>query len=89
MSMQRDGQDSGTINDSRNTSAGRGQRPWEGMACRRPNWESNGLWRFEERQANQVPREQLLQGSQRAILERICLNGAEQSEFSGEQEEKR
>ena len=79
ISTQRDGQDPGTINDSWNTSAGRGQRPWEGMACRRP----------EERQASQVPREPLKQGCQRAILEGICTIGAEQSRSPGGQEEKR
>ena len=50
---------------------------------------ASGLWRDEERQANQVPREKLQQGSQRAILEGIFTNGAEQSRLSGGQEEKR
>ena len=44
------------------------------------------LWRDEERLANQVPRGQLQPESQRAILEGICPNGAEQSRS---QEEKR
>ena len=47
------------------------------------------LWRDEERQANQVPRGQLQQESQRAILEGICPNSAEQSRSPGGEEEKR
>ena len=50
---------------------------------------ASGLWRDEERQANQVPREPLQQGSQSSILVGIFPKGAEQSRSPGGEEEKR